>query len=80
MVSLGGMNDPGIFMLADLDEVVGELFLDCWVGVGDVSRPTPFLGACPNDIACVRVSETGLMCLVCFIRKLGFWPYYTTEV
>jgi hypothetical protein len=28
VVSLGGINDPGIFKLDDLDEVVGELSLD----------------------------------------------------
>jgi len=28
VVSLGGRKDPGIFILDDLDEVVGELSLD----------------------------------------------------
>ena len=75
VVSLGGMNDPGMFMLGDLDEVVGELFLDCW-GAGGVLRPTPFLGACENDMRSIQDWTYGL---VYSISKIfGFWPYYTT--
>ena len=49
-VSLGGIKDPGILMLVDLDEVGGECSLERWDGAGGILRPTPFLGACPNDI------------------------------
>ena len=49
-MSLSGIKDPGILMLVDLDEVGSKCSLECWVGASGVSCPTPFLGACPNDI------------------------------
>ena len=49
-------------MLGDLDEVIGELFLDCW-GAGGVLRPTPFLGACENNMRTFRDWTYGLVYL-----------------